>query len=125
MSPVRILCVDDDARINELNEIVLTRAGHQVELAAGPPAALELFKTKPFDLVVTDLFSSDSSDTTFIKTLRSLMPELPVIVVSGNHTPSPEVLKLADAFVMKAYSLNALTDAVGEVLARNRLRRIG
>jgi len=125
MSPVRILCVDDDARINELNEIVLTRAGYQVELATGPPEALDLFKTKSFDLVVTDLFSLDSSDTAFIKTLRSLVPDVPVIVVSGNHSPSPEVLKLADAFVMKAYSLNALTDAVREVLTREKLRRIG
>ena len=125
MSPVRILCVDDDVRINELNEIILTRAGHQVELAVGPPDALELFKTKTFDLVVTDLFSSDSSDTAFIRALRSLVPDVPVIVVSGNHSPSAEVLKLADAFVMKAYSLNALTDAVREVLTREELRRIG
>ena len=125
MSPVRILCVDDDARINELNEIVLTRAGHQVELATGPPDALECFKTKTFDLVVTDLFSSASSDVAFLKALRSLVPDIPVIVVSGNHSPSPEVLKLADAFVMKAYSVNALTDAVCEVITRGKLRRIG
>ena len=125
MSPVRILCVDDDPRINELNEIVLTRAGYQVELANGPSDAVELFKMKTFDLVVTDLFSSGSSDIAFLKALRSVVPDLPVIVVSGNHSPSPEVLKLVDAFVMKAYSLNALTDAVREVLTRGKLRRIG
>jgi len=125
MSPVRILCVDDDPRINELNEIVLTRAGHQVELANGPSDAVERFKTKTFDLVVTDLFSSGSSDIAFLKALRSVAPDVPVIVVSGNHSPSPEVLKLVDAFVMKAYSLNALTDAVREVLTREKLRRIG
>ena len=125
MSPLRILCVDDDARINELNEIVLTRAGHQVELATGPSDALECFKTKTFDLVVTVLFSSASSDVAFLKALRSLVPDIPVIVVSGNHSPSPEVLKLADAFVMKAYSVNALTDAVCEVITRGKLRRIG
>lgn len=125
MPTIRILCVDDDPRINELNEIVLKRAGYDVEIAAAPEDALELFKTKTFDLVVTDLFSMDSSDAAFVKKLRNLLPHLPVVVVSGNHHPSPEILKLADAFVMKAYSLNALTDAVREVLTRDKLRRIG
>jgi DNA-binding NtrC family response regulator len=125
MPPIRILCVDDDPRINELNEIILKRAGYDVELATAPDGALELFKTKTFDLVVTDLFSTDSSDAAFVKKLRDLLPHLPVVVVSGNHHPSPEILKLADAFVMKAYSLNALTDAVREVLTRDKLRRIG
>jgi len=125
MPTIRILCVDDDPRINELNEIVLKRAGYDVELATAPDDALELFKTKTFDLVVTDLFSMDSSDAAFVKKLRALLPHLPVVVVSGNHHPSSEILKLADAFVMKAYSLNALTDAVREVLTRDKLRRIG
>ena len=50
---------------------------------------------------------------------------MPVILVTGNHTPPPEILREADAFVVKAYSLNALTDSVREVLIRNKLRRIG
>ncbi|PYY13788.1 MAG: hypothetical protein DMG60_21220 [Acidobacteria bacterium] len=68
MPGARILCVDDDPRINEL---------------------------------------------------------MPVILVTGNHNPPLEILRQADAFVVKAYSLNALTDSVREVLVRSKLRRIG
>jgi DNA-binding NtrC family response regulator len=125
MSTARILCVDDDSHINELNEIVLTRAGYQVETAESPADALERFKSGGFDLVVTDLFSPQSSDTEFIAKLRKLAPSVPIIVVSGNDSPPPEILKQTEAFVLKAYSLNALTDSIREVLMRKKLRRIG
>jgi DNA-binding NtrC family response regulator len=125
MTASRILCVDDDPRINELNQVVLTRAGYDVEVAVSPEDALDRFQRGKFDLVITDLFSSESSDAAFIAKLRALAPSVPVIIVSGNHNPAPEVLKEANAFVQKAYSLNALKDAVREVLMREKLRRIG
>ena len=121
----RILCVDDDPRINELNEIVLGRAGYEVQIAISPSDALERFAADRFDLVITDLFSNTSSDAGFISKLRSIDPKVPVIIVSGQTSPPPEILKQADAFVQKAYSLNALKDTVREVLMRERLRRIG
>ncbi len=121
----RILCVDDDPRINELNEIVLGRAGYEVQIVLSPSDALERFAADHFDLVITDLFSSASSDAGFIRKLRSINPNVPVIVVSGQARPSPEILKQVDAFVQKAYSLNALKDAVREILMREKLRRIG
>lgn len=120
----RILCVDDDPRINELNQIVLGRDGYEVQIALSPSDALERFAANRFDLVITDLFSTPI-DAAFIGKLRSLDPRVPVIVVSGQHNPPPEVLKQVDAFVQKAYSLNALRDAVREVLMREKLRRIG
>lgn len=125
MDRARILCVDDDPHINELNEIVLTRAGYEVVIAESPADALERFGSGAFDLVVTDLFSSQSSDAEFIDKLRKLAPSIPIIVVSGNDSPPPEILRQVDAFVVKAYSLNALTDSVREVLMREKLRRIG
>lgn len=125
MDRARILCVDDDPHINELNQIVLTRAGYEVVIAESPTDALERFGSGAFDLVVTDLFSSQSSDAEFIGKLRKLAPSMPIIVVTGNDSPPPEILKQVDAFVVKAYSLNALTDSVREVLMREKLRRIG
>jgi DNA-binding NtrC family response regulator len=125
MTADRILCVDDDQRINELNQVVLTRAGYEVEIARSPEDALERFQRGRFDLVITDLFSSESSDAAFISRLRGIDASVPVIVVSGHHSPPPEVLKQVNGFVQKAYSLNALKDSVREILMREKLRRIG
>lgn len=124
MPAARILCVDDDPRINEINQIVLGRAGYEVEVAESPSEALNQLKTGSFDLVITDLFPQSPKDATFVTNLRRLDPEMPVILVTGNHNPPPEILRQADAFVVKAYSLNALTDSVREVLLRSRLKRI-
>ena len=124
MTAARILCVDDDPRINELNQIVLTRAGYQVETATSPADALGRFGAQEFDLVITDLFAPGSDDVGFIEDLRTLAPTIPIIVVSGHHNPPPEVLKQVDAFVQKAYSLNSLKDSVRDLLTREKLRRI-
>lgn len=121
----RILCVDDDSHINELNQVVLTRAGYDVEVSESPSDALNRLTVERFDLVITDLFPQSASDAAFMTTLRRLNPSMPVILVTGNHNPPPEILRQADAFVVKAYSLNALTDSVREVLLRSKLRRIG
>ena len=125
MDRAKILCVDDDPHINELNEIVLTRAGYEVVIAKSPAEAIERFNSGAFDLVITDLFSSQSNDAEFISNLRKLAPSMPIIVVSGNDSPPPEILRLVNAFILKAYSLNALIDSVREVLMREKLRRIG
>jgi two-component system, NtrC family, C4-dicarboxylate transport response regulator DctD len=121
----RILCVDDDSHINELNQVVLTRAGYDVEVSESPSDALNRLTVERFDLVITDLFPQSASDAAFMTNLRRLNPSMPVILVTGNHNPPPEILRQADAFVVKAYSLNALTDSVREVLLRSKLRRIG
>jgi DNA-binding NtrC family response regulator len=120
----RILCVDDDSHINELNHFVLTRAGYDVATAESPSDALKRLKTEAFDLVITDLFPQSPSDA-FVTTLRGLNPSMLVILVTGNHNPPPEVLQQVDSFVFKAYSPSGLTDSVREVLTRPKLRRIG
>lgn len=125
MPCTRILCVDDDPHINELNQFVLARAGYEVATAESPSDALKRLKTEVFDLVITDLFPQSPSDSAFMTNLRRLDPSMPVILVTGNHNPPPEVLGQADAFVVKAYSLNALTDSVRDVLLQRKLRRIG
>ena len=122
MTAPRILCVDDDSLINELNKIALTRAGYEDEIASSPMDALDRFRRATFDLVITDLFFPGHGEENFIAKLRNMAPTLPIILTSGNHNPPAEVLKETDAFVEKAYSLSALTDSVREVLQKGRLR---
>ena len=119
----RILCVDDDSHINELNHFVLTRAGYEVATAESPAEALNQLKTEAFDLVITDLFPQLLSEA-FVTRLRGLNPAMLVILVTGNHNPPPEILRQVDACVLKAYSPSGLTESVREVLTRTKLRRI-
>src|SRR5256885_16365460 len=97
MSAIRILCIDDDPRINELNQVVLTRAGYDVEVALSPSDALARLGAGTFFLVINDLFLPGSSDAAFISKMRSLASNMPFIVVNGNHNSAPQGMKQVDA----------------------------
>ncbi|HEY5944218.1 MAG TPA: sigma-54 dependent transcriptional regulator, partial [Kofleriaceae bacterium] len=51
----QILVVDDEQSMREFLAICLRRAGHEVMLAKNATEALEKLRTKPIDVVVTDL----------------------------------------------------------------------
>ena len=51
----RILVVDDDRGMQDVLDIMLSRAGYQVATADDGAAALDLVRKKTFDLVITDL----------------------------------------------------------------------
>ncbi|HWA44519.1 MAG TPA: ATP-binding protein [Hypericibacter adhaerens] len=51
----RILVVDDEAEIAETLAEILTDLGHRVEIVAQGEAALNQLKTRPFDLILSDL----------------------------------------------------------------------
>jgi signal transduction histidine kinase/CheY-like chemotaxis protein len=53
-APLKILLVDDDPAILELNEILLEQDGHEVTLAESGPDALRALAKRRFDLVFLD-----------------------------------------------------------------------
>jgi CheY-like chemotaxis protein/HPt (histidine-containing phosphotransfer) domain-containing protein len=53
--PLKLLVVDDDALNQRMMKVLLTREGHQVELASNGLEALEAVKLQKFDIVFMDL----------------------------------------------------------------------
>ncbi len=49
-----ILCIDDDPDLLHLHTVVLERAGYSVLAASAAPEAMDLFREKAVDLVITD-----------------------------------------------------------------------
>jgi DNA-binding NtrC family response regulator len=125
MPPTRILCVDDDRQINELNHIFLTRAGYEVETVSTPAEALKRIAIESYDLIITDLFLSSTgvTDRDFVVNLRKALPDTPIILASGEHHPPEEVLRQVNGFIPKAYSPNILVNSVKEVLNRDKERK--
>lgn len=50
-----ILIVDDEKRMRHLLSIMLTAKGHRVDQAEDGVQALEMIKSTPFDMVITDI----------------------------------------------------------------------
>lgn len=117
--PQRILVVEDDVDIRQLNAHVLVRSGYQVEAAEDGVAGWEALQTNNFDLLITDHDMPRLSGLELVKKARAAHMALPVILASGSlHTEELERhpwLELA-ATLLKPFSPQELLTTVKEVL---------
>jgi PAS domain S-box-containing protein len=81
----RILLVDDEAMIIEMETLILEELGYQVTSRLNSIEALELFKTNPqaFDLVITDLTMPQMTGEHLSKEIIAINPAIPIIICSG------------------------------------------
>lgn len=79
----RILLVDDNRSGLLARRAVLEELGYGTDGAPDGSTALEMFGKQHYDLVVTDFRMPDMDGAELIAHLRSLRPELPVILISG------------------------------------------
>lgn len=84
-----VLVADDDAAIRELIVAILTLTLKQSKLsflqAADGREALDLGLRNHVDLVISDLQMPRMNGDELIRRLTEQMPNLPVILMSGNH----------------------------------------
>jgi len=83
MRTLRILVVDDQEHMRELLVEALSADGHSVEPAENGMAAVKLFDTQPYDLVVSDLQMPQMDGRQMYRELRARGYEMPVMVVSA------------------------------------------
>ena len=79
----RILLVDDNAHGLTARKTVLEELGHRISTASSAADALDQFMPSKFDLVVTDYKMPRMNGIELIARLRELVPDLPVILISG------------------------------------------
>lgn len=77
-----VLILDDELGVRKLLSLILEDFNTQT--ASHVDEALELMKTKKFDLVISDLKMPGKSGFDFIKEAKELYPELLIIVITGN-----------------------------------------
>lgn len=78
----RILIVEDDPGVLEVMAFLLERR-YDVLTATSADAALDLIAREPIDLVVVDWLLPDASGADFVRAVRTVLPDLPVITMSG------------------------------------------
>jgi CheY-like chemotaxis protein len=80
---LRIMIVEDDRIIQALFEQFLRKCGHHVSVGSSGEEALSLFKSGPFELVITDLSLSDMSGLSLGKQLKQSNPGVRIILCTG------------------------------------------
>jgi DNA-binding response OmpR family regulator len=112
---VRILVVEDEDSIASFVVKGLNAEGHAVERAATAADAIGLGMTFDFDLILLDLVLPDGSGLDVLKSVRSVRPDVPVIVVSALGEIDDKVSLLdagADDYLVKPFAFAELAARV-------------
>ena len=77
-----MLLVEDHTDTGRLLSRALTRVGYRVHLATSVASGLEIFRSEPIDLIVSDLGLPDGHGTTLLRQARAMRP-VTAIALSG------------------------------------------
>ena len=129
-----ILIIDDEEDIRDALQMVLQRAGYDVMVAANGSEAIELQRSEPADLIITDIIMPEKDGVTTIKEIRNEFPGTRVIAISGGGGVQsaeymPEAITTtaylaaakeagADMVFTKPFERKDLINAIYELLAR-------
>ncbi len=93
--PLHVLVVDDEPLIRWSVTETLAGLGLDVEQAECAASALQAITSTvlPFDVIVLDLRLPDMNDLSLLGTIRQLLPETPVVLMTALDTP--EILAAA------------------------------
>ena len=81
-----LLIVDDERPLVTLAEEIVARLGYEPVGFVSSRAALEAFRAAParFDAVLTDESMPDLAGTEFVRQIRTLRPDIPIVLMSGH-----------------------------------------
>lgn len=122
----RILVVDDEEHIRKICQEVLGREEFQVTALGSGRAALELAKTDPFDVLLTDISMPEMDGLDLLKSFKEIQREITAVVMTGFGTVQNVVRCLhlgAHGFLVKPFSQKELIQSVEDALERNRFLR--
>lgn len=118
--PQRILVVEDDSAIRQLNTEVLIRFGYHVDAAEDGVAAWEALNADGYDLMITDNNMPNVSGLELLKKLRAARMDLPVIMATGT-VPTEEFTRYPwlrpAATLLKPYTAEEMLRMVKIVLS--------
>ncbi len=116
-----LLIVDDELGIRQLLTLVFERAGYNVRVADGGVRALELIRSEPIDLLISDVKMPDMDGIELLRAARELSPDLAVVMMTAFATvdTAREAFKLgADDFIQKPFDVEELKLIVAKALEK-------
>lgn len=132
MGKGNILVVDDDKEMRNLMQDFLTREGYSVTLYSSAVEALEFLRSQVgkhlgaggYDLVISDIKMAQMDGMQFLKTLKSEIPELPVILVTGYGSVDTAIESMKNGafhYLVKPFKLTELSVNVERAMEKRVL----
>jgi DNA-binding NtrC family response regulator len=121
-----ILIVDDDLRLRQSFEKLLTAEGHTVWTAPDGETALAMVQAHSPDMVIMDIRMPGMSGLETFKIIHQIEPKLPVIIMTafGTTETAIETTKLgAFDYVLKPFEIPDILTLIDKALEAGRFMR--
>jgi PAS domain S-box-containing protein len=123
----KVLIVDDEPDILRTLEIALQATDFDVSAASNGKEAIELFKSDPFDLVITDIRMPGTNGLDLLRQIKNLDEYTEVIILSGFATLENAIATLKkdgafDYLTKPLDSIDKLIGSMNQALERRELR---
>jgi CheY-like chemotaxis protein len=117
----RILFIDDEQSVAEVNKQILERLGYKVFDHTDSIKALESFRSDPakYDLLITDMSMPNMTGKKLATEIKKIRSDIPVILCTGYSDQIDEISAKAldvDAFVMKPIMMKNIANTIRRVL---------
>jgi DNA-binding NtrC family response regulator len=119
----RILIIDDEAGIRDSLETLLSLEGFNVDIAVDGHSGLDQLTRHSYDLLLLDLALPGESGIDLLPRIRSLAPELPVIMITAYGTVGNVVDAIragASNFVQKPWDNEKLLADIRIAIGKTR-----
>lgn len=112
-----ILVLEDSAEVHKLIQGALTPLGYALLTASTAEEAMRQFKDKPaIDLFIADVQMPGLTGPQVAAILRRTRPDLSVLYISGGHELTVRSNAGGDPYLLKPFSIGALTTKVRDAL---------
>ena len=122
----RFLILDDDEDLGSIVEMILQMEGHDTAVLKRAEDAVAAQRSRPADVLITDIFMPDQDGLETIQQFRSEFPQVKIIAMSGGGDTLRNVSYLFSArelgavqVLRKPFEKEALLDVVRQVLDRS------
>jgi DNA-binding response OmpR family regulator len=123
---MQVLIVEDEHRMAQLLERVLTEEGHQVVLARDGREGFEIAQCSGFDVIVLDVMLPVMDGLAVARKLRDRRNQTPVLMLTARDAPADIVGGLdsgADDYLTKPFSIDVLLARIRAVSRRGAIAR--
>ena len=110
-----VLIVDDETVGIEVRRMLLERAGYRVLTAIDGPTGIAVFAAEPVEAVVLDFAMPGMNGGEVARSLRSIKPDVPILMLSAYTSLPAEIAGLVNLSMTKGEGAPALLKKLGSL----------
>src|SRR5438093_4157834 len=121
-----ILIIEDETRLRNNLQILLSRAGYTVTTAADGRDGIECLRHASFDVVITDLMMREVDGFKAMEYIAAQAPETPVIVITGYASTASAIEAIREGahhYIAKPVDIERLQVAMDRAVDKVHLQR--